>query len=311
MAEKSFPLDNTEYSAEDAQLWFATRTSGVYAGTHLGVSAAGTMDITLGKGIAWLAYSEFGGCVYGNTDDLTLTVPMSNGSMNRIDRVCIRVEILNQKCYAYIKEGTAARSPSAPSLQRDNVAYEISVAQIYVSTGVTSINAGNITDERLTSSVCGLMRDGVTGIDTSVMEAQLKASLGDLSADLEAFKEAEEASFNEWFEGLQTTLSGDVAATLTSKVSVLEQEMPNKLEGTSKTATLSTSGWSSGTQTVTVSGVTANSTVIVSPAAASFEAYCKAMVRCTAQAANSLTFTAKTTPTAALTVNVLIVEGVQ
>lgn len=308
MAEKSFPLDNTEYSAEDAQLWFATRTSGVYAGTHLGVSADGTMNVTLGKGIAWLAYSEFGGCVYGNTDGLTLTVPMSNGTMNRIDRVCIRMEILNQKCYAYIKQGTAARSPSAPALQRDNVAYEISVAQIYVGTGVTSINAGNITDERLKSSVCGLMRDGVTGIDTSMLEAQLEESLGDLSADLEAFKEAEEASFNEWFESLQTQLEGDVAANLQSQVTVLDQ---NKLEGAAKTATLSTSGWSSGTQTVTVNGVTANSTVIVSPAAASFEAYCKAMVRCTAQAANSLTFTAKTTPTAALTVNVIIIEGVK
>ena len=44
MAEKSFPLENTAYTAEDAQLWFATRTSGVYTNGHLAVTADGTMN---------------------------------------------------------------------------------------------------------------------------------------------------------------------------------------------------------------------------------------------------------------------------
>ena len=146
MAEKSFPLEATEYTAADAQLWFATRTSGVYAGTHLGVTADGTMNLTLGKGIAWLHYDEFVGCVYGNTSELTLAVEMSDAQYNRIDRVCIRLERLANKCYAYIKKGTAASNPVPPELQRDNVAYEISVAQIFVGVGVTVINAADIMD---------------------------------------------------------------------------------------------------------------------------------------------------------------------
>lgn len=311
MAEKSFPLENTEYSAQDAQLWFATRTSGVYAGAHLGVTAAGSMDVTLGKGIAWLHYSEFAGCVYANTDDLVLTVPLSNGTQNRIDRLCIRIEILEQKCYAYIKQGNPARTPSAPALQRDNVAYEISVAKIYVGTGVTALNAGNITDERLDSSVCGLMRDGVTGIDTSMMEAQLAESMGNLSADLQAFREEQQNIFFNWFESLQTALEGDVAANLTSKVTVLEQ---NKLEGSAKTVTLSASGWSSSapyTQTVSVTGVTADSEGYAAPDDASFEAYAKAMVRISAQGDGTVTFKASKLPTAALTVDMVILSGVK
>lgn len=74
------------------------------------------------------------------------------------------------------------------------------------------------------------------------------------------------------------------------------------------TASLSTSGWSSYQQTVTVSGVTASSTVIVSPVPASFEAYGDMGIYCSAQGTNSLTFTCETIPSTALTVNILIMN---
>lgn len=74
-----------------------------------------------------------------------------------------------------------------------------------------------------------------------------------------------------------------------------------------KTASLTVSGWGTGlTQTASVSGVTANNTVIVAPNAASHTAYAEANVRCTAQASGKLTFTCDEVPTAALTVNVVI-----
>ena len=81
----------------------------------------------------------------------------------------------------------------------------------------------------------------------------------------------------------------------------------------STAVTLSASGWnsSSKTQTVTVSGVLADETkqlITPAPAAASQAAYYNAGIRCTNQAANSLTFTAKTIPTADLTVYVTIQE---
>ena len=204
MAEKSFPLENTAYTAEDAQLWFATRQSGVYAGTHLGVTANGTMAVTLGTGIAWLHYADFAGCVYGNTVGKALTVTLADAQYKRIDRVCIRLEMLNNKCYAYIKKGTAAASPAAPALQRDASAYEISVAQIAVAAGATAINAGNITDERLDETVCGLMRDGVTGIDTSVLQSQYNAILAELEANLQAV-----------YDGVEKVNVTEYSATLT------------------------------------------------------------------------------------------------
>lgn len=73
--------------------------------------------------------------------------------------------------------------------------------------------------------------------------------------------------------------------------------------------TLTTSGWSSNTQTVTVSGVSATETaqlITPTPAIASQSAYYEAGIMCTGQAANSLTFTCQTVPTSNLTVYVVI-----
>ena len=76
---------------------------------------------------------------------------------------------------------------------------------------------------------------------------------------------------------------------------------------TSTTATLRTTGWSSNSQTVSVSGVTANDIIICAPATASEDAWVKAGVKCSAQAAGKLTFTCKSTPSASLTANIVII----
>jgi len=253
MAEKSFPLENTAYTAEDAQLWFATRTSGVYTNGHLAVTAGGTMNVTLGAGVAWLHYNDYAGCVYANTAGKALTVTLADAQYKRIDRVCIRLEILNNKCYAYIKKGTAAASPAAPALQRDSVAYEISLAQITVAAGATAINAGNITDERLNESVCGLMRDGVTGIDTSVIQSQFSSALSDaqtqVSATLTSVQSQTAALIAELEANIQTVYD------TVEKVNLLEF-----------TGTLSASGWSSSspyTQDVTATGLLGSDTPFV------------------------------------------------
>lgn len=73
--------------------------------------------------------------------------------------------------------------------------------------------------------------------------------------------------------------------------------------------TLTTSGWSSNTQTVTVSGVSATETaqlITPTPAIASQSAYYEAGIMCTNQGTNSLTFTCQTVPTSDLTVYVVI-----
>jgi hypothetical protein len=72
------------------------------------------------------------------------------------------------------------------------------------------------------------------------------------------------------------------------------------------TASLSASGWASGEQTVSVSGVTASNVVIVSPDPGSYVAYGEANVRCIAQTSGKLTFACDDVPSANLTVNIVI-----
>lgn len=75
------------------------------------------------------------------------------------------------------------------------------------------------------------------------------------------------------------------------------------------TATLTVAGWSNNSQTVSVAGVTASNTVLVTYAPASKAAYTAADIYCTAQGAGTLTFACTTTPTSAITVNVMIFDG--
>ena len=70
-----------------------------------------------------------------------------------------------------------------------------------------------------------------------------------------------------------------------------------RLTKVNSTITLAAADWSAGTQTVTVNGITATSVVWVSPDPSDQADYVAGGILCTAQAANSLTFTASTTPT--------------
>jgi hypothetical protein len=79
-----------------------------------------------------------------------------------------------------------------------------------------------------------------------------------------------------------------------------------RLTKVNTTVTLAAAGWSNGSQTVTVTGMTATGVVLVSPDPTDQSAYTSAGIICTAQAADSLTFTCSTTPTADLSVNVVM-----
>lgn len=70
--------------------------------------------------------------------------------------------------------------------------------------------------------------------------------------------------------------------------------------------TLTSSGWSSNSQTVSVTGVTASNLVIVTPAPNSAAVWSGSGIVCSGQAAGTLTFTYEVAPTANVVVNVVI-----
>ena len=73
-------------------------------------------------------------------------------------------------------------------------------------------------------------------------------------------------------------------------------------------AALTPEGWSALAQTVSVSGVTADDNVIISPSPADIGNWAKCGVYASAQATGSITFSCTTVPTAALTAQIMIVR---
>ena len=72
------------------------------------------------------------------------------------------------------------------------------------------------------------------------------------------------------------------------------------------TITLTSAGWSSNTQTVNVTGMTATGLVFVSPVPTDQSAYTSAGIICSAQAAGTLTFTCTSVPSGNISVSVVM-----
>lgn len=124
---------------------------------------------------------------------------------------------------------------------------------------------------------------------------------GTTAADVGAVPTARTVNGKALSANIQLT-ADDVGAATPSAVNAVKPFL--------RTATLTTSGWSSNSQAVTVSGVVADSSaqlIYVSPAdKASATAWGEAGVFCSAQGANSLTFVCDSAPSANINVNISI-----
>lgn len=182
MTQYAFPLEDTDYLAEQAQLWFAARTSGVFSSDEdLPVTAVGGMQISVGAGIAWMHWARFKGIVYANTDTVNFVIDQADGALSRIDRLVVRYDIINNTVALAVKKGTFAANPVSPAIQRDAQIYEIALADIHIDRGIIELTQADIYDVRLDETVCGVMRDGVTGIPTAQLQTQWNAWLAKIA----------------------------------------------------------------------------------------------------------------------------------
>lgn len=150
------------YNAVDFAAYFGRLVSnGIFYGTatNLQVGVSSGMGITVQPGAAWI-----NGYSYENTTPLALTVTTANGVNPRIDRVVVRWSAVNRNIKLAIITGSAAASPSAPALTRNNDVWELGIADIAVAKGTVILVAGNITDTRLNASLCGLVNSLVSAV---------------------------------------------------------------------------------------------------------------------------------------------------
>lgn len=181
MAFITYPLNNIDYTAEDAELFHCTRTSGIWAENSFPISVTGAdNNVTIGKGIAWINNEEFSGKVTALKSAEVLDLGIADSTYPRIDVIAIQFNANNNATDVIVKKGTPATNPVRPTIVRNGAVYELYIASVYRPTGATAITASNITDLRMDTTVCGLMADSVTKVDMDAIRAQLMGLVEEL-----------------------------------------------------------------------------------------------------------------------------------
>lgn len=202
MAFITYPLNNIDYTAEDAELFHCTRTSGIWAEDSFSISVTGAdNNVTVGTGIAWINNEEFSGKVAALKSAEVLDLGIADSTYPRIDVIAIQFNANNNATDVVIKKGTPATNPVRPTIVRTGAIYELYLASVYRPAGATSITAGNITDLRMDETVCGLMADSVTKVDMTTIEAQIRELINNLQGEIDGIKDLSGLMFEtEWTE---------------------------------------------------------------------------------------------------------------
>lgn len=175
----TYPENGIQYYADDASGYLATRLSGVYSAEEdFAVTANGDLTVTVSAGQAWVRPARFRGRSIILEQPETVTLTAADTVRSRIDRLVLRYDAAARKTSLQVLEGTPdSASPTAPEITRTALVYDLCLAEIRRPAGSTEITSADITDTRTDEAVCGLMRDGVTGIPTETLLAQYTAIL--------------------------------------------------------------------------------------------------------------------------------------
>ena len=182
----TYPENGITYDADDASGYLSTRLSGVYsADEDFAVTANGGLTVTVSAGQAWVRPVRFRGRSIIMEQPETVTLTAADTVRSRIDRLVLRYDAAARKTSLQVLTGTPdSASPTAPEITRTALVYDLCLADIRRPAGSTVITAADITDTRADEDVCGVMRDGVTGIPTAQLQAQALAMMTQLSTEL-------------------------------------------------------------------------------------------------------------------------------
>ena len=176
-----YPANDYDFDAADVAAYLAGLTSGVFSSAEdFPVTAAGGLTVTVGAGRGWVHPSRFTGYSITKRESDTLTMPLADPSLPRIDRIIMRYDAGARAASLQVLQGTASSTPTATAISRTELIYDLCLAEIARPAGSTSISTGQITDTRLDEALCGIVRDGVTGIPTDELLAAARERINAL-----------------------------------------------------------------------------------------------------------------------------------
>ena len=181
----TYPENGITYDADDASGFLATRLSGVYSAEEdFSVTAQGGLSVQVSAGQAWVRPARFKGRSIIMEQPTTLPLTAADAVRSRIDRVVLRYDAAAKKTSLQVLDGIPdSAAPAAPAITRTELIYDLCLAEIKRPAGSTSVTAADITDTRADETVCGVMRDGVTGIPTGTLVQQFRAVIDALKGE--------------------------------------------------------------------------------------------------------------------------------
>ena len=178
----TYPENGITYDADDASGYLATRLSGVYSAEEdFAVTAQGGLSVQVSAGQAWVRPARFKGRSIIMEQPTTVVLTEADPVRSRIDRIVLRYDAAAKKTSLQVLEGVPnSAGPAAPAITRTELIYDLCLAEITRPAGSTSISTGQITDTRLDEALCGIVRDGVTGIPTDELLAAARERISAL-----------------------------------------------------------------------------------------------------------------------------------
>lgn len=200
------------YASDFAEYFGSVLSSGLISnGEAVGLQVTvntGTMTTSVNVGKAIIK-----GYSYENTTPVTLTHSIPEQTLDRIDRVVLRLDLKNASRFikVFVKEGVSTLEPVPPTLQRDQYIYELSLAQVRIRKNTSSIVVSDIKDERADESLCGIVQSLIT-VPTSVFQHQFDTWFAN-------YQMTTQSDFTVWFDSIKGQLDGDIGAKLASDLS--------------------------------------------------------------------------------------------
>ena len=195
------------YSASDfAELFGSLVRNGVFPvpTNSMQVIAGNGLSLRIRAGRCWI-----NGYIGINDSSENIQIPVASANLPRKDLVVIRWSATARAMSFNVKQGIPAQDPVNPGLTRNDSIYELGIAEIHVNPNTTNISNSDITDLRIRSEYCGLVKGVLENIEADGLFTQL------------------ESRFNEWFDGIRGQVSTNVEIELRNRITTLDSTKVN------------------------------------------------------------------------------------
>ena len=211
----TYPENGITYDADDASGYLSTRLSGVYSAEEdFSVTAQGGLSVQVSAGQAWVRPARFKGRSIIMEQPTTVVLTEADPVRSRIDRIVLRYDAAAKKTSLQVLEGVPnSAGPAAPAITRTELIYDLCLAEIKRPAGSTAVTVADIYDTRADETVCGVMRDGVTGIPVATLIQKLRDELDKVDKGSFYDKAETDALLNAWQEQVDNKISSAKSIT--------------------------------------------------------------------------------------------------